>query len=263
MTLFFLFSLWSSTVIFLANAATINTTSVIPAFRGIYYWTYGPGSTLTAELNFGKYWETHKWYFPCIDFLLLIIGIAFSGWTDLTLALYESSLVYDRLPAMKWISLGGGNANGRFTLSSVNSIYAAIAAGKFSGWRGIVFDIEIGDAGLYPAFAKCFRAAVAKGLGVMVGVSHSAPFAITDAPVLMKNILANRDVRYISPMLYSYGTETANSYDIAKGVPWAWYKTTSAIILPAVVKSSYYPAAAAYFASQGIITQGYVQWVQT
>lgn len=198
------------------------------------------------------------------SFLTLIDlkGIAFSGWTDPTLALYESSLVYNQLPAMKWISLGGGNANGRFTLSSVNTIYNAIANGKFSGWRGLVFDIEIGDAGLYPAFAQCFRAAVAKGLGVMVGVSHSAPFAIADAPVLMKSILANRDVRYISPMLYSYGTETENSYDVAKGVPWAWYKNTSAIILPAVVQSSYYPAAAAYFASQGITTQGYIQWVQ-
>jgi len=194
---------------------------------------------------------------------IITSGVFFSGWTDPTNALRESNLIFGKVPNPSWISLGGGNANGAFTASSLNIINTAIQNGQFNNYRGIVFDIEEGDSGLYSSFAQCFRTAVAKGLGVMVTVSHSAPYGISDAASLMKSLLADPNVKYISPQLYTSGTENVNDFAISQGFPWSAYKNTKAIVIPSIVKSSYYPAAQAYFASQGVTTQGYIQWSQT
>jgi hypothetical protein len=64
---------------------------------------------------------------------------------------------------------------GAFTLSSLNAITAAINANTITGYNGIAYDIEEGDAGLASAFTASFAAAKAKGFKVLVTTSHSQP----------------------------------------------------------------------------------------
>ena len=166
------------------------------------------------------------------------------------------------MPGIKYLSLGGGNAAGIFTLTSLNAITTAINAGNIiTGYDGIAYDIEEGDAGLSQAFSNSFAAAKAKGFKVLVTVSHSQPYAISDAPTLMKALLLDPNIDVFSPQLYSTGTEPVNDYT-AVGTPWTLYSTTKAAIVPSIVKTSYYNDAVTYFATQGVTLQGYVQWAQ-
>jgi hypothetical protein len=188
------------------------------------------------------------------------LGVAFSGWADPSLALSDSNNVYSRLPGRKYISLGGGNGNGRFTWSNLNSIQQFINNNAFSAYAGLVFDIEEGDSGLVDAFNACFQACKNKGLYVLVTVSHSAPYGISDAASLMRSFLQNSNIDFISPQLYSSGYENSNDYSITYGVQWYEYASAKAEIIPSVCKYTYYDDAYNYFRSQGVTLTGYVQW---
>ncbi|WP_138506875.1 hypothetical protein [Nostoc sp. PA-18-2419] len=59
------------------------------------------------------------------------LSIAFSGWVDPDTALQESVKVKNQLVEESYISLGGGNENGRFTSSNIDKIVDAINTGKF------------------------------------------------------------------------------------------------------------------------------------
>ncbi len=157
------------------------------------------------------------------------LGVAFSGWADPSAAISDSATIYNKLPSPKYISIGGGNSNGRFSDSVLSKLNATIWSGGFRGYTGIVFDI---DTGLSSAFATCFQASVANGLEVIVTVSHSAPYGIVDASTVMKNILADPNVKFVSPQLYTSGEESANDYSLTRDIPWSIYRNTKAIIIP-------------------------------
>lgn len=192
-----------------------------------------------------------------------MIGVAFSGWTDPYKAIQDSSGIKSRLPGRKYISLGGGNSNGRFSYNDLMNIQNAINSNAFSGYDGIVFDIEEGDSGLSSAFASCFRAARSRGYYVLVTVSHSAPYGIPDAASLMRSFFPNSDINYLSPQLYTSGTESSNDYSTVAGVQWSEYASAKAVVIPSIVRGSLYSSAESYFRSQGVTIQGYVQWSQT
>lgn len=191
---------------------------------------------------------------------MLCTGIAFSGWADINKAISDSSALFGRLPGTKYISIGGGLDTGRWTASVLNSLVSAINQGRFGSWAGIVFDIELGDAGLAGGFANAFAVAKARGLRVIVTVSHSAPYDIPDAAPLMRSILANPNVDIISPQLYSTGSEGANDYATSMGVQWSEYAGARARIAPGLVYGSYYAAAQTFFRNQGVTLSGYIQW---
>ncbi len=148
----------------------------------------------------------------------LIKGVAFNGYADPSKALRESSGVKSKLPGIKFISLGGGDSDGRFTKSIVQSITSSINSGAFNGYAGIAYDIEEGDSNLgqvselilnlvffsHPkqVFADSFRAAKAKGFKVMVTISNSAPYGVSDGASLMRGFFPNSDIDYLSPQLY-------------------------------------------------------------
>jgi hypothetical protein len=188
------------------------------------------------------------------------VGVAFSGWADPNSALSDSNSVYSRLPGRKYISLGGGNANGRFTWSNLNSIESHINSGAFSAYQGIVFDIEEGDSGLLSAFNACFQAAKNKGFSVLVTTSHSAPYGIGDAANLMRSFFQNSNIDYLSPQLYSSGYEASNDYSTTFGVQWYEYASAKATVIPSICKYTYYDDAYNYFRTQGVTITGYVQW---
>jgi len=188
------------------------------------------------------------------------LSLAFSGWVDAENALADSSCVYDNLVGTKYISLGGGNDNGAFNRYSLNAITESINQGVFDQYDGIAYDVEEGRSGLSNEFKTSFAAAKAKGFKVLVTVSHSAPYDIGDAAVLMDAFFADSNIDILSPQLYTTGEEPENNYETSHGVTWASYANCKAAIVPSLVTGSLYPSAQAYFSEQGVTLQGYIQW---
>jgi len=189
------------------------------------------------------------------------LGIAFSGWVSPDEALSNSLAVVNQLQGKKFICLGGGNSSGAWSNDAVNAVTQAIEANRFASYHGIAYDIEEGSAGLEAQFAASFAAAKAKGMTVLVTVSHSCPYGITDAVSLMNSFFANRDIDLLSPQLYTTGQETSNDYT-ALNVPWSAYAQAQAAIVPSLVRANLYPSAQSYFADQGVTLGGFVQWAQ-
>ena len=147
-------------------------------------------------------------------------------------------------------------------MSALTNLDSGIKSNQLAGWDGIVYDIEEGDSGLAAAFATSFATAKANGLGVLVTVSHSEPYAVSDAATLMTSFFSNSNIDYLSPQLYTTGSETTNDYT-AVGTLWSSYATAKAKIIPSVVLGSRdYPTAQTYFSQYGITLYGYVQWTQ-
>ena len=143
----------------------------------------------------------------------------------------------------------------------MSDITAAILADKFAAYDGVAYDIEEGAAGLSALFQQSFAACKSKGLLVLVSVPKSQPYGISDAETLMQSIIADPNVDYLSPQLYTNGTEPENDYYFI-GTPWTAYAASTARMVPSIVAASYYPDAVRYFAAQGITLTGYVQWKQ-
>lgn len=190
------------------------------------------------------------------------LSLAFSGWTNVESALSQSNNIIDNLVGTKYISFGGGNSNGAFDAASLSDITNAINQGKFDHYDGIAYDVEEGAAGLESDFKVSFASAKAKGLKVLVTVSHSAPYGISDAPTLMNSFFADENIDILSPQLYTTGEEGANNYEISQGVTWGSYKNAKAAVVPSLVSGTYYPDAQAYFLAQGVTLKGYIQWKQ-
>jgi hypothetical protein len=159
-----------------------------------------------------------------------------------------------------YLSVGGGNANGYISAQVLSDLNNAIQSGRLNGYQGIFYDVEEGDSGLANAFSTSFAVAKQKGLKVMVSVSHAAPYGISDANILMNSFFASTNIDFLSPQLYTSGTESQNDYSTNMGVTWANYKESRAAIVPCIVKSSYYSDAVNYFKGQGITLAGYIQW---
>jgi len=190
------------------------------------------------------------------------LGVAFSGYADPGSALSSSSSIRNSLPGTKYICLGGGNSAGGWTSAILSSVTSSCNSNAFSGYQGIVFDVEQGDSGLASAFETAFSAAKGSGLLVLVTISHSAPYGFSDASTLMSDFLGSSHIDYISPQLYTTGTETSNDYSTAGGVGWNQYQSSRAKIVPGIVTSSLYASAQSFFSGQGVTLSGYVQWAQ-
>lgn len=191
------------------------------------------------------------------------LSIAFSGYVDPAEALSNSEPIKSSLQGSKYIALGGGNDKGAWTEAALTDITNAINAGDFAGYDGIAYDVEEGESGLETAFQQSFAAAQAKGYQVLVTVSHSAPYGISDASTLMQSFFADPNIDYLSPQLYTTGTETSNDYETSGGVAWSEYATAKAAIVPSIVQASLYADAQIYFEAQGVSLNGFIQWSQT
>jgi LysM repeat protein len=219
----------------------------------------GGGNGVVQAQNMGYWYWTWSTGEP---FSEATLSMAFSGYTDPAEALQNSASILSKLVGTKYISLGGGNDAGSFSASRISDINTAIQNGDFSDYDGIAYDIEEGDSGLSDDFAASFALAKSNGFKVLVTVSHSAPYGISDAADLMNSFFANEDIDFLSPQLYTTGKEAANDYDISHGVKWSEYAGAKAAIVPSIVDNSYYPDAQTYFEGEGVVLQGYVQWKQ-
>jgi len=188
------------------------------------------------------------------------IGIAFSGYADPSSAISSSAGIKGSLPGNKYIALGGGNSAGDWTSSVLSSVTSSLNNNDFSGYQGIVFDIEQGDSGLSSAFESAFAAAKGRGLKVLVTISHSAPYGFSDASTLMSNFLGSSNIDYISPQLYTTGSESQNDYSTTAGVGWNQYQGSTPQVVPSIVTSGLYSSAQSDFSQQGVTLSGYIQW---
>ena len=191
------------------------------------------------------------------------MSLAFSGEIDVDKVIENAEIVLASLVGDKYICFGGGNTVGAFTGEHLHAITKAINEGKFSDYDGIAYDIEEGNSGLEEDFKASFQAAKEKGFQVLVTVSHSAPYGISDAPQLMNSFFDNENIDFISPQLYTSGSESANEYTISEGVKWSEYSNCKASVIPSIVTSSLYPSAQEYYLTQGVTLEGYIQWSQT
>jgi LysM repeat protein len=216
-----------------------------------------PAPQPVAAPNVG-YWN--RTWLSCTPPVGATLGLAFSGWTDPSSALSNSAPVVDGLVGVKYITLGGGNENGSFSASALSQIIAAINDGSFAAYQGIAFDVEEGDSGLVTAFQQAFAAAKAKGFKVLVTVSHSAPYGMADAQAVMSAFFQDSNIDFLSPQLYTSGSETANDWATTAGVTWEQYASARAVIIPSIVSPDLYSNAQQVLAGYGVTTQGYVVW---
>jgi len=189
--------------------------------------------------------------------------VAFSGWADASHALSDSAGVFSSLKGRKYISIGGGNANGRFSLAVVQKLERSINANDFKRWKGIALDIEeCSETGLASAFQAVTAAAKRKGLETMITVSHSAPYGCTDALELMQVFLADNNTDYVSPQLYGPGTETSPDFSETTNanVTWTQYVGMIPKLIPSIVDHTHYSPTIDFFTAAGVPVAGYVQW---
>ena len=215
-----------------------------------------PNPTIASAENIG-YWDW-TWHDKPAS-AETTIGLAFSGWTDVATALAQSKKVYNRLVGEKYICLGGGGKAGRFDAPSLQAVTTAINDNQFAAYQGIAYDVESGASGLSTEFQTSFAAAKAKGLKVLVTVSHSAPFGIHDAATLMRSFFVDENIDFLSPQLYTTGKEKMNDYTFAS-IPWKEYATAKAAIIPSIAHASYYADAITFFQQHGVSLKGYVRW---
>ncbi|MCF1459919.1 LysM peptidoglycan-binding domain-containing protein [Agrobacterium vitis] len=188
------------------------------------------------------------------------MGLAFSGHSDPTKALAQSAPILPSLAGEKYITLGGGNASGRFSTSTLQSIDTCIKSGAFSAYKGIAYDIEEGNSGLSAAFQQSFANARAAGFKVLVTVSHSAPFGIADAKSLMFDFFDDTNIDILSPQLYTTGEEPSNDWATSHGVTWSDYATAKAQIAPSIVHANLYPNVQSTFKIHDVTPNGYILW---
>jgi len=224
---------------------------------GYYSWNWGGGSTGPADAN---------------------AGAAFTGYTDVktAIAYYPEGAAWccPYLVGKKWLTLGGGNSAGTFNTEALSSIGSSAEDIKNSStYDGVLFDVEIvygTSDDMVPAFANAFKNLKEGGLKVGVTTSHSAPY-MTDTPQvavnLVKSWVKDSNIDFLSPQLYSSGSEGAPDFAEtnnckAAGCTWDLYIGMIPRMVPSLVAESHYAATKTFFANMGIMTEGFFQWKQ-
>jgi len=193
------------------------------------------------------------------------MGVAFSGWNDPAQALSASEPHRSSLVGSRWIDAGGGNKNGRWNAKFLNAWTTAIRSGTLKAWAGIVFDVEeCYSAGLEKSFASVLREAKSAGMETLVTVSHSAPYGCSNASTLMQSFFNSADVDYLSPQLYTSGSESVPDFTANWAVDWSAWSGAKARFVPSVgcnaLKHGGYVTVTEYFAKLNITTSGYLMW---
>lgn len=199
------------------------------------------------------------------------VGVAFSGWNDITTALSESDGL--QLKGSQYLSLGGSSEQGMFTPDTVKQMGEECADIKDAGYEGVCFDVEVTRGGqklldeLETAYGKCKEA----GLVVMVTTSHTAPTGVTLGKMrqeLIKHWVKSKNIDIISPQLYTWGGEEKPEYDQTwpcadQGFNCTWeaYKGSNAKFMPSLVEfEGHFGKVRNFFKEIGLPVTGYFQW---
>jgi len=199
------------------------------------------------------------------------VGVAFSGWNDITTALSESDGL--ELKGTQYLSLGGSSEQGTFTPDTVKQMGEECADIKDAGYEGVCFDVEVTRGGmklldeLETTYQKCKEA----GLVVMVTTSHTAPTGVSLGKMrqeLIKHWVKSKNIDIISPQLYTWGGEEKPEYDQTwpcadQGFNCTWdaYKGSSAKFMPSLVEfEGHFGKVRNFFKEMGLPVTGYFQW---
>ena len=199
------------------------------------------------------------------------VGVAFSGWNDITTALSESDGL--QLKGTQYLSLGGSSEQGTFTPDTVRQMGEECADVKDAGYEGVCFDVEVTRGGkalldeLETAYEKCKAA----GLIVMVTTSHTAPTGVSLGKMrekLIEHWVKSSNIDIISPQLYTWGGEEEPEFDQTwpcadQGFNCTWeaYKGAKAKFMPSLVEfDGHYKKVDSFFKKIGIKVNGYFQW---
>jgi len=211
-----------------------------PEYLGYYSYTWDAGSVGPKGAN---------------------LGVAFSGWVD-----PQQAIAYTGPPLQgtKYVSVGGGNGNGHFSAARLETIASSINIFTGAGFEGLCFDVEECDAGLAEHFEKAIAAAKAGGMKVFVTVSHSAPYGCPDGAKLVASFLQNENLEFVSPQLYTAGTEPCADFTANDQLDWSgWAVPAKTRIVPSIVDVYQYPQAYGYFKHYWNVTlAGYMQWTE-
>lgn len=191
------------------------------------------------------------------------IGIAFSGWAEVYQALSSGPLA-ESLHGRKYLSVGGSNVNGVMNAATFKAMEENLDYVKDAGFIGICFDIEStqGENKYIPAMEAAFAATKAAGLKVIVTTSHSAPIKSGAPKQVVASWVASDNIDYLSPQLYSSGTEKQPQTVTSSGVSWDVWKGAKATIIPSIVDGTHWQATQNFFQNQGIPLGGYLQWAE-
>jgi len=211
-----------------------------PEYLGYYSYTWDAGSVGPEGAN---------------------LGVAFSGWVDPQQAIQYSG---PALKGTKYVSVGGGNDNGHFSASRLATITSSIKTFTDAGFEGLCFDVEECDGGLAADFEKAIAAAKAGGMKVFVTVSHSAPYGCPDGADLVASFLQNENLEFVSPQLYTAGTEPCADFTANDQLAWSgWAVPAKTKIVPSIVDVYQYPQVYDWFKSMhNVIVAGYMQWTE-
>merc|ERR1712216_459199 len=91
-----------------------------------------------------------------------------------------------------------------------------------------------------------------------ITMSHFKPWDVSNGAELVANWLQNSLIDYLSPQLYTQGTEPANSWVDFNPA----FADSSAVpkIIPSIVKSTYYATVPITVAAKLPNAVGYIQW---
>lgn len=167
--------------------------------------------------------------------------------------------------SLNLLSYGGGNEFGAWSLAAVQAVAAsgnldAVIALKYDG---IVIDAEVyasGQSVTVSQWNDMFAAIKAKKLLLIVTISHFSPYGMGNGDALVTDWLSNPNIDFLSPQLYTTGTEPKNDWD---GFSQAWVTATTPIA-PSIVQESYYDqlgsnSVTAYLPK----AKGYLVWSNT
>jgi hypothetical protein len=194
-------------------------------------------------------------------------GALFDGWTAIADNWYPQ---FDsNFKGTRFLTVGGGNENGKWTLANINGVKNNLWAVKNKGCLGIGIDIEWGDRGLANAFTDLFATAKKNGLQVFVTVSGNAPYNVPvgrqwgdqEACNLMKSILSqNWNIDFVVPQLYWGADGKFKGYqpnDCGWGSMW---RDTAIPVVPAIYSRWHETSMRNWASSNNIKLSGYMLW---
>jgi len=218
--------------------------------------------------------------------------LSFSGWNTIKLALANAKPIV--AGGKNFLTLGGSNekvpANGVWTQGHVTRAISDLWRVVDKKYDGIAFDIEHVEGSSEVDFSALFAATKKKNLIVLVTVSHSAPYKSRTGDVgyqvdrygkytkylqehqpsttfngksLMETLLADDNIDYMSPQVYTTGYETSpdtKDYSSRNGLAWSkWAEHKSNWkFVPSVPNNSQYQKVVNAFSNLSVY--GTIQW---
>lgn len=166
------------------------------------------------------------------------------------------------------LAYGGGTAPGYWTQQSLDNIKSSSNLDQVIAltYDGIVIDAEVYASGspVIPVekWNEMFQAIKARNLILVVTLSHFKPYDMSNGAELVADWLQNPLIDYLSPQLYTRGSESQNDWEGYNPL----FKSSLARMAPSIVQASYYDQLGA----NSVIdpawlpnSQGYFVWSNT